>query len=147
MATSTATRSPFAVGGFSGEYHGGEDMDFALKLALPGALGVLPDCLTRMYQHGGNTGRRQLADMNARVLRRHLEAADIAEALDPELRGKLRRKVARYLVSVAKRAASRQELDALLAEAAAVDPAVRLRGSYLRLRWRRLFMSRAPGID
>ena len=44
-------------------------------------------------------------------------------------------KLARYLVSSAKRAETRSERLELLREAAAIDPAVRFRAAWLRQRW------------
>lgn len=129
------TEEARAVEGFSTEYHGAEDLDFALKLARRGGVGVMSECLTRMYQHGGQTSRRQLAGENVRVLTHHLEQLE----LSPALREKLTRKIARYTLSVAKRAASREELIQLLDEAVRLDGGCRRRGTYWRLRWKSRF--------
>lgn len=122
------------VGGFSADYDGAEDLDFALKIALEAPLGVMPDCLTTMFQHAGQTARKQLARENVRVLRRHLEERELTD----ELRAILKRKIARYLISVAKRAEDREELRALLSEAAELDPSCRFRGAYLKLKLKAL---------
>ena len=120
------------VGGFDSSYNGAEDLDFALKVARQGPIATTPELLATLYQHEGQTCRRQLARENVRVLSRHLQELE----LTPELRQKLQRKIARYTLSIAKRAESGDELRELLAAAAAIDPGVRLRSSYLRLRWR-----------
>jgi glycosyltransferase involved in cell wall biosynthesis len=119
-----------AVGGFDARYHGAEDLDFALKLTHRGPLGLLPECLTRMYQHSGQTARKQLARENVRVLRQHLEDY----ALDPGLGRRMVKKMARYLISSAKRCAPGPEREELLSEAAELDGWLRLKPSFWRLR-------------
>jgi hypothetical protein len=64
------------------------------------------------------------------VLRHHLE-----RETDAVTRGRMRAKLARYLVSSAKRADTRDERQHLLREAAEVDPRVRLRVAWLRQRF------------
>ena len=117
------------VGGFDAAFDGTEDLDFALKVAARHPVAVLPDCLTRYHLHDAQTGRRRLAGGNARVLRAHLD-----RETDPALRARMRRKLARYLVSAAKRADTGAERRALLAEAVDVDPRVRFRAAWLRQR-------------
>lgn len=118
-----------AVGGFDPEFDGTEDLDFALKVARDHPVAVFADCLTRYHLHDGQTGRRRLAGGNTRVLRHHLE-----RETDAELRARMRRKLARYMVSWAKRAESRRERQDLLAQAAETDPRVRFRAAWLRQR-------------
>ncbi len=118
------------VGGFDPEFDGTEDLDFALRVARGFRVGVFADCLTRYHLHDGQTGRRRIAGGNARVLRRHLEA----EADEP-LRARMRGKLARYLVSSAKRAESAAERRRLLEQAADLDPQVRFRAAWLRQRF------------
>jgi glycosyltransferase involved in cell wall biosynthesis len=118
------------VGGFDAGFDGTEDLDFALKVAARHRVAVFPDCLTRYHLHDAQTGRRRLAAGNARVFRAHLEREE-----DPVLRDRMRGKLARYLVSAAKRAETPRERRALLAEAADVDPRVRLRAAWLRQRF------------
>lgn len=128
MARTEVARS---VGGFDPEFDGTEDLDFALKVAQRHPVAVFPDCLTRYHLHDGQTGRRRLAGGNARVLRHHLE-----RETDAALRDRMRRKLARYMVSAARRAESRRERHDLLAQAAATDPGVRFRAAWLRQRLR-----------
>ncbi len=118
------------VGGFDAHFDGTEDLDFALKVAARHPIAVIPDCLTRYHLHDAQTGRRRLAGGNARVLRAHLE-----RQTDPARRARMRRKLARYLVSSAKRADTASQRRALLDEAASVDPRVRLRAAWLRQRF------------
>ena len=118
------------VGGFDARFDGTEDLDFALKVARRHPVAVLPDCLTRYHLHDAQTGRRRLAGGNARVLRAHLEGET-----DPTRRTLMRRKLARYLVSSAKRADTAAQRRAFLDEAADVDPRVRLRTAWLRQRF------------
>jgi glycosyltransferase involved in cell wall biosynthesis len=118
------------VGGFDANFDGTEDLDFALRVAARHPVAVFPDCLTRYHLHDAQTGRRRLASGNARVLRAHLE-----RETDAASRERMRRKLARYLVSSAKRADTPGERRALLGEAAAVDPRVRLRAAWLRQRF------------
>ena len=118
------------VGGFDPNFDGTEDLDFALKVAQRHPVGALHACLTRYHLHDGQTGRRRLAGGNARVLRHHLEREP-----DSERQSAMRRKLARYLVSSAKRAENREERRRLLDEAADVDPSVRFRSAWLRQRF------------
>lgn len=118
------------VGGFDPAFDGTEDLDFALRVAQRHRVGVFPDCLTRYHLHDGQTGRRRLAGGNAKVLRHHLE-----RETDALTRDRMRSKLARYLVSAAKRADTREERRRLLQEAAAIDPAVRFRAAWLRQRF------------
>ena len=118
-----------AVGGFDTAFDGTEDLDFALKVAQRHPVAVFPDCLTRYYLHDGQTGRRRLAGGNAKVLRHHLE-----RATDAATRDRMRAKLARYLVSSAKRADTRDERRRLLREAAEIDPGVRFRAAWIRQR-------------
>ncbi len=127
MVRSEAAR---AVGGFDAMFDGTEDLDFALKVAQRYPAAVFPDCLTRYYLHDGQTGRRRLAGGNAKVLRHHLE-----RETDAATRDRMRAKLARYLVSSAKRAETREERRRLLREAVEIDPAVRFRAAWLRQRW------------
>ncbi|MDF1663324.1 MAG: glycosyltransferase family A protein [Planctomycetota bacterium] len=120
------------IGSFATDYHGAEDLDFALKIAMKRPLGVFDECLTSMYQHGGQTGKKQLARENVRVLTRHLEL--FADRFDKALTGRLRRKVARYKISIAKRSESREESRLLLGEALALDPALKFKPSFMKLR-------------
>ena len=118
------------VGGFDQTFDGTEDLAFALRVARRHRVGVFPDCLTRYHLHDGQTGRRRLARGNASVLRHHLD-----DETDAGARSRMRHKLARYLVSVAKRAGSDEERRNLLEEAAAVDPGVRFRAAWLRQRF------------
>jgi glycosyltransferase involved in cell wall biosynthesis len=118
------------VGGFDANFDGTEDLDFALRVAAKHPVAVMPDCLTRYHLHDAQTGRRRLAGGNARVLRAHLE-----RETDATRRAHMRRKLARYLVSSAKRAETAAQRRAFLDEAAAVDPKVRLRAAWLRQRF------------
>ena len=118
------------VGGFDARFDGTEDLDFALKVAQGHRVGTLAACLTRYHLHEGQTGRRRLAGGNARVLRHHLE-----RQTDAPLRDEMRRKLARYLVSSAKRADNPKERRQLLDEAAEVDSRVRFRAAWLRQRF------------
>jgi len=120
------------IGGFNTSYNGAEDLDFALEAARRGAVGMFPDCLTRMYQHGGQTGKRQLATENARVLERHLQDYEFSAPMQQ----KIRAKIARYYLSVAKREPNPAARHKLLDKAAAVHPMIRLKPSYLKLRWK-----------
>ncbi|MEM7411493.1 MAG: glycosyltransferase [Myxococcota bacterium] len=117
------------VGGFDPYFDGTEDLDFALKVAQRHKVGAMHACLTRYHLHDGQTGRRRLAGGNAKVLRAHLEREP-----DPERQEAMRSKLARYLVSSAKRAENKEERRRLLEEAAAVDPRVRFRSAWLRQR-------------
>jgi glycosyltransferase involved in cell wall biosynthesis len=126
------------IGGFTTDYDGAEDLDFALKIALQSPLGVFDDCLTRMYQHDGQTGKKQLATENVRVLKAHLEL--FSDCFDEALKLKLRRKMARYKISMAKRSADRGECRQLLREAVELDAGLRLKGSYLKLKLKSLFL-------
>ncbi|MGH7336020.1 MAG: glycosyltransferase family 2 protein [Myxococcota bacterium] len=119
-----------AVGGFDAAFDGTEDLDFALKIAQRYPVAVFPECLTRYYLHDGQTGRRRLAGGNAKVLRHHLE-----RETDADTRDRMRAKLARYLVSSAKRADTRDERRRLLREAAEIDPGVRFRAAWLRQRF------------
>jgi glycosyltransferase involved in cell wall biosynthesis len=132
MPSAVMVRSEVAreVGGFDSAFDGTEDLDFALKVARRYPVAVLPDCLGRYYLHGGQTGRRRIAGSNARVLRHHLERES-----DPGTRELMRAKLARYLVSSAKRADTRDERQRLLREAAEIDPGVRFRAAWLRQRF------------
>ena len=117
------------VGGFDPQFDGTEDLAFALAVAQRHQVAVLPECLTRYYLHAGQTGRRRLATGNAKIFRHYLE-----QERDRDTRERLRAKLARYLVSSAKRAETRAERLELLREAAAVDPRVRFRAAWLRQR-------------
>jgi glycosyltransferase involved in cell wall biosynthesis len=119
-----------AVGGFDAAFDGTEDLDFALKIAQRYPVAVFPDCLTRYYLHDGHTGRRRLAGGNAKVLRHHLERETNAI-----MRDRMRAKLARYLVSSARRADSRDERRRLLRDAVEIDPGVRFRAAWLRQRF------------
>jgi glycosyltransferase involved in cell wall biosynthesis len=129
-AVMVRTAAAREVGGFDPAFDGTEDLDFALKVAQRHRVAVFPDCLARYYLHGGQTGRRRLASGNAKVLRHHLE-----RETDAVTRDRMRAKLARYLVSAAKRADTRAERLRLLQEAAEIDPAVRLRAAWLRQRF------------
>ena len=129
-AVMVRTEAARAVGGFDAAFDGTEDLDFALKIAQRHPVAVFPDCLTRYYLHDGQTGRRRLAGGNAKVLHHHLE-----RETDAVTRGRMRAKLARYLVSSAKRADTRAERRRLLREAAEIDPRVRLRAAWLRQRF------------
>jgi hypothetical protein len=118
------------VGGFDPAFDGTEDLAFALAVAQRHRVAVFPDCLTRYYLHAGQTGRCRLASGNAKIFRHHLE-----RETDPATRERLRGKLARYLVSSAKRAETRSERLQLLREAAEIHPAVRFRAAWLRQRW------------
>lgn len=120
------------IGSFATDYHGAEDLDFALKIALKAPLGVFDDCLTSMYQHGGQTGKKQLARENVRVLTRHLEL--FADRFDDALTARLRRKVARYMISIAKRSESGEESRTLLNEALKLDPGLKFKPSFMKMR-------------
>lgn len=122
------------IGHFSCDYHGAEDLDFALKIARRAPVSVFPDCLTRMYQHGGQTSRKQLAKENVRVLRKHLEL--FGEDFDAAMKAKLTKKIARYMISVAKRVEDSGERLDLLKQALSLDSGLRWKPSYWRLRWR-----------
>ena len=124
------TEAARAVGGFDAAFDGTEDLDFALKIAQRYPVAVFPDCLTRYYLHDGQTGRRRLAGGNAKVLRYHLE-----RETDAVTRDRMRAKLARYLVSSAKRADTRVDRRRLLREAAEIDPGVRFRAAWLRQRF------------
>jgi len=63
------------------------------------------------------------------VLRHHLE-----RETDAATRDRMRAKLARYLVSSAKRADTRDERRRLLSEAAEIDPGVRFRAAWIRQR-------------
>ncbi len=129
-AVMVRTEAARGVGGFKPEFDGTEDLDFALEVAQRYPVAVFPDCLTRYYLHDGQTGRRRLAGGNAKVLRHHLE-----HEADPTTRDRMRAKLARYLVSSAKRADTRDERRRLLREAAEIDPGVRFRAAWLRQRF------------
>lgn len=118
------------VGGFDPSFDGTEDLAFALAVAQRHRVAVFPDCLTRYYLHAGQTGRRRLASGNAKIFRHYLE-----RETDRSTRDRLRAKLARYLVSSAKRAETRAERLALLREAAEIDPGVRFRAAWLRQRF------------
>jgi glycosyltransferase involved in cell wall biosynthesis len=118
------------VGGFDSAFDGTEDLDFALKVARRHPVGVFESCLTRYHLHDGQTGRRRLAGGNTRVLRHHLERES-----DEATRERMRSKLARYMVSAAKRAATPAERRRLLDEAAATDPRVRFRAAWIRQRF------------
>jgi hypothetical protein len=128
-AVMVRTEAARAVGGFDASFDGTEDLDFALKVAQRYPVAVFPDCLTRYYLHDGQTGRRRLAGGNAKVLRHHPELET-----NDEIRDRMRAKLARYLVSSAKRADTREERRSLLREAAEIDPGVRFRAAWLRQR-------------
>ena len=125
------------IGSFATDYHGAEDLDFALKIALRAPLGVFEDCLTSMYQHGGQTGKKQLARENVRVLTKHLEI--FGDRFDEGLSGRLRRKVARYKISIAKRSESREESQTLLREALELDPSLKFKPSFMKMRLKSWF--------
>jgi glycosyltransferase involved in cell wall biosynthesis len=118
------------VGGFDAAFDGTEDLAFALAVARRHRVAVFPDCLTRYYLHAGQTGRRRLASGNAKIFRHYLE-----QETDRTTRDRLRAKLARYLVSSAKRAETRPERLELLREAAEIDPGVRFRAAWLRQRF------------
>lgn len=125
------------IGCFATDYHGAEDLDFALKIALRAPLGVFDDCLTSMYQHGGQTGKKQLARENVRVLTRHLEL--FADHFDETLTMRLKRKVARYKISIAKRSESGEESRRLLGEALELDPGLKFKPSFMKMRLKAWF--------
>jgi glycosyltransferase involved in cell wall biosynthesis len=119
------------LGGFGLGFHGAEDLDFALKLALRGAVTVFDDCLTRMHQHDGQTARKQLAEMNAGVMEAHLR--DYAQDFGPDRKARLQKKLARYELSIAKRCKGvdrKRWLDAALSH----DASLRFKPGFWKLR-------------